>query len=44
MKSMGYDNVWTPKQTEGVDSFSLRPISQLRGTKNDRLFKEPWTY
>ena len=43
MKSMGYDNVWTPKRSEGVDSFSLRPISQLRGTSNDRLFKEPWT-
>lgn len=43
MKSMGYDNVWTPGYVEGVDSFSLRPISQLRGTNNDRLFKEPWT-
>jgi hypothetical protein len=43
MKSMGYQNVWTPKWTEGVDSFSMRPISQLRGTQNDRLFKQPWT-
>ncbi|GBF96386.1 hypothetical protein Rsub_09185 [Raphidocelis subcapitata] len=43
MKGMGYQNVFTPKWTEGVDSFSMRPISQLRGTNNDRLFKQPWT-
>lgn len=42
MRSMGYAKVWTPKMTPGVDSFSMRPISQLRGTKNDRLFKFPW--
>jgi hypothetical protein len=43
MRNMGYGNVWTPKKVEGVDSFSMRPISQLRGTNNDRLFKEPWS-
>ena len=46
MRSMGYDNVWTPKRSEGVDSFSLRPISTQRGASGatyDRLFKEPWT-
>mgnify|MGYP001811057928 CR=1 FL=1 len=43
MKNMGYKTVWTPKKTEGVDSFSMRPISQLRGNNNDRLFKEPWS-
>ena len=43
MKNMGYKNVWTPTRTEGVDSFSLRAISQLREGSNDRLFKEPWT-
>jgi hypothetical protein len=43
MRGMGYSNVWTPKYVSGVDSFSMRPISQLRGDSNDRLFKEPWT-
>jgi hypothetical protein len=43
MRSMGYGNVRTPQWTSGVDSFSMRPISQLRGTTNDRLFKQPWT-
>jgi hypothetical protein len=43
MRAMGYDNVWAPKMTEGVDSFSLRPISQERGAaNNNRLFKAPW--
>lgn len=42
MRGMGYGTVFTPKWTEGVDSFSMRPISQLRGTKNDRLFSEPF--
>ncbi|KAI8462327.1 MAG: hypothetical protein J3K34DRAFT_194117 [Monoraphidium minutum] len=44
MKGMGYKDVWTPKMTEGVDSFSMRPVSQLRGDakRSDRLFKEPW--
>jgi hypothetical protein len=43
MKGMGYGNVWTPKPTPGVDSFSLRPISQLRTRDNARLFKRPWS-
>jgi hypothetical protein len=44
MRSMGYAHVWTPKRTPGVDSFSLRPVSQLRGgARNERLFKQPWT-
>lgn len=43
MRNMGYDNVWTPQKVEGVDSFSMRPISQLRSTSNARLFQEPWT-
>lgn len=44
MKNMGYIHVRPPKWVGGVDSFSMRPISQLRGVRNDRLFKEPWTY
>lgn len=45
MKNMGYDNVWIPQKVEGVDSFSLRPVSQLRasGKLADRLFKQPWS-
>jgi hypothetical protein len=41
MKNMGYDSVWTPGYVEGVDSFSLRPVSQLR-TTNQRLWQKPW--
>ncbi|KAI8464817.1 MAG: hypothetical protein J3K34DRAFT_439029 [Monoraphidium minutum] len=45
MKGMGYKDVWTPRKSEGVDSFSMRPVSQLRadGALESRLFKEPWT-
>lgn len=30
MKDMGFDNVFTPTKTEGVDSYSLRPMATLR--------------
>jgi hypothetical protein len=30
MKTLGYDNVWTPEFVEGHDSFSLRPMATLR--------------
>jgi hypothetical protein len=40
MKDMGYSNVWTPSWTEGLDSWSLRPVASLR-TANPRLTQEP---
>lgn len=45
MRNMGYANVWAPSRVGGVDSWSLRPIAQLRegGANAARLFKEPWT-
>lgn len=41
MRSMGYNNVWTPSWESGIDSYSLRPVSTLRSSKD--LLKEPWS-
>jgi hypothetical protein len=43
MRDAGYSGSWAPQRTAGVDSFSLRPVSQLRGANMDRLFKTPHT-
>jgi hypothetical protein len=41
MRSMGYNQVWTPSWESGIDSYSLRPVATLRGSKD--LLKEPWS-
>jgi hypothetical protein len=40
MRSMGYNQVFTPSWQEGLDSYSMRPVSSLRGNP---YTKEPWT-
>lgn len=41
MKQMGYANTWAPSFTEGLDSYSLRPMSTLRGA--NPYSQEPWS-
>lgn len=42
MSSMGYKNVWAPKMTSGIDSFSLRSMANLRVAPSFAN-KKPWS-